>query len=262
MFLLSKLLPLFVLPLGVSLILMLWGLARHRRRWVWAGVIVLLVSSNPIVERTLMRAAEDWAERRPVASVPAADAVVVLSAGRVLAPGSEGVSEWTDANRFFGGVDLMRAERAPLLMFTGAWISPAPGVPSEGEVLAAHARALGIPDERLAVTGLVMNTADEAREVASLLRTRHQEAPHDQADPPRVLLVTSAFHMRRARQLFEQQGLEVEPFPVSFWSSEGAMSPALSVLPSVRALSGTQTALRELYGRVFYWLAWKMSGGR
>jgi len=50
MFLLSKLLPLFVLPLGVSLLLLLWGLARRRWGFIWMCVAVLLVSSNPFVE--------------------------------------------------------------------------------------------------------------------------------------------------------------------------------------------------------------------
>ena len=32
----------------------------------------------------------------------------------------------------------------------------------------------------------------------------------------RILLVTSAFHMRRAQRLFERQGPKVLPFPVDF----------------------------------------------
>ncbi len=245
MLLLSKLLPLFVLPLGVSLILLLWGLTRRRRGLIWAGVLVLLVSSNPFVGHYLMRSAEGWADRRSAAEVPAADAIVVLSARRIVAPGKERVSEWGDANRFFGGVELFQAGKAPLLIFTGAWFSWEPDAPLEGDVLAEYARAFGIPADRIVVTGKVSNTADEAREVAAVLRERQSSAPC-------VLLVTSAFHMPRARQIFEQQGLVVEPFPVDFSFSEGGRLTALSFLPSVGALSKTQTALRELYGRAFY----------
>jgi uncharacterized SAM-binding protein YcdF (DUF218 family) len=243
---LSKILPLFVLPLGCSLILLLWGLARRRRGPLVAGVIVLLVSSNPLVGRSLIRVTEGWAERKPAASVGQADAVVVLSAGRTAAPGPEQVSEWRDANRFFGGVELFLAGKAPLLVFTGAWTSSDPALPREGEVLAAQAKALNVPPEQILVTGDVANTADEAREVAALLKPRVARAP-------RVLLVTSAFHMPRARQVFEQAGVIVDPFPVSF-SGSGSRLALTSVLPSVSALSQTQTALRELYGRAFYWL--------
>lgn len=247
MFLLSKLLPLFVLPLGVSLILLLWGLLRRRRGLIWAGVIILLISSNPFVGRYAIRSAEGWAERRPVAELVRADAIVVLSAGRVQAPGPDKVSEWHDANRFFGGVELFAAGKAPLLVFTGAWISWEPDAPREGEVLRRYAESLGVPADRILVTDVVANTADEAREVLKML------APHS-AQPPRVILVTSAFHMPRATQIFTAAGFTVDPFPVDFWFSTGTRTTALDFFPSVGALGQTQTALRELYGRAYYWL--------
>lgn len=247
MFLLSKLLPLFVLPLGVSLILLLWGLTRRRRGPIWAGVLILLVSTSPFVGHYALRSAEGWAVRRPVADVGPADAIVVLSAGRVLAPGPDRFSEWGDADRFFGGVELFQAGKAPLVVFTGAWISWEPDAPLEGDVLTKYAQTLGVPADRIVVTGKVANTADEAREVARALQGLGPT-------PPRVLLVTSAFHMPRARQIFEQQGLAVEPFPVDFSFSEGGSTTILHFLPSVGALAQTQRALREFYGRIYYWL--------
>jgi uncharacterized SAM-binding protein YcdF (DUF218 family) len=247
MFILSKLLPLFFLPLGVSLILLAFGLARGRRRLAWAGVIVLFASSNPLVGHFLIRSAEGWAERRPLIEIPQAVAIVVLSAGRTVAPGPDRVSEWNDANRFTAGTDLALGGKAPLLVFTGARISSDPTGPTEGDVLAAQARARGVPADRIAVTGIVLNTADEAREVAALLAARQMPHAH-------VVLVTSAFHMHRARQVFQQAGLVVDPFPVSFWSSGLGSFSVFWFLPSVSALGATQTALREWYGRAFYGL--------
>ena len=247
MLILNKVLPLFVLPLGVSLILLTWGLARRRRAVTAAGLLVLVIGSNPLVGNFLIRWAEQWAERRVAAAMPTADAIVVLSAGRVIPPGPANISEWGDANRFFGGLELFHADRAPLLIFTGARVFWEPDAPLEGQVLAGFARAGGVPASQIAVTGQVGNTADEAMEVARLLRAR-------QRDQPRVLLVTSAFHMPRARQQFEQQGIVVEPFPVDFWLSAGTRRTVLDFLPSVGALAQTQTALRELYGRAYYWV--------
>lgn len=245
MYFLSKLLPLFFLPLGFSLILLTIGLAKGRRRLAWAGVIVLFASSNPLVGHFLIRSAEGWTERRALADLPTADAVVVLSAGRTLAPGPDRISETNDANRFSAGTDLALRGKAPLLVFTGAGISSDPGALTEGDVLSAQARAMGVAAERILVTPHVLNTADEAREVAALMRAR-------QMPNARVVLVTSAFHMSRARQVFRQAGLTVEPFPVSFWSSDLGGFSVFWFLPSVSALSRTQTALRELYGRAFY----------
>ena len=157
------------------------------------------------------------------------------------------VSEWGDANRYFGGLELFRATRAPLLVFTGAWVSWEPSAPLEGEILAEFARSSGVPAAQIAVTGKVGNTADEAREVAQLLRAR-------QLPKPRIILVTSAFHMPRARLQFELQGMIVDPFPVDFSTSQGGRTTILDFLPSTGALRQTETALRELYGRTYYWV--------
>ena len=56
----------------------------------------------------------------------------------------------------------------------------------------------------------------------------------------------------RGRQVFRQEGLNVQPFPVSFWSEDLGGFTVFWFLPSVGALTRSQTALREMYGRAFY----------
>ena len=70
----------------------------------------------------------------------------------------------------------------------------------------------------------------------------------------KVLLVTSAFHMARAQELFEQAGFRVLPFPVDFRVSAGSELTLASFLPSANALSQTEMVWREFYGRMYYWL--------
>ena len=159
-------------------------------------------------------------------------------------------SEWRDADRFFGGPDLFRAGKAPLLIFTGGLV---PGTVSEGELLAGHAQAMGVPLDAILTTGLVRNTAEEARAVGSLLRERKPEVAN-QEPSLRVLLVTSAFHMPRARRLFERSGLTVTPFRVDFQVSAGRGVNLLDLLPTARALRQTEIAWREMYGRFYYFL--------
>src|ERR1035437_9271025 len=60
---LHKILPVFVLPVGITLLLVLAGL-RLRRRWlIWSGVAVLWLSSTPLISAYAVRATEGWAER-------------------------------------------------------------------------------------------------------------------------------------------------------------------------------------------------------
>ena len=98
----------------------------------------------------------------------------------------------------------------------------------------------------IGLTDRVTNTVQEAEAIRRLL-------PQDQ---PTVLLVTSAFHMRRAQVLFERQGLTVQPYPVDFqarapWAGSIWHDP-LQWLPRSRSLDDSSRALRELMGRLVY----------
>lgn len=242
---LSKILPLFVLPIGITLLLIGWGLARRRRWPLFTALAVLWLSSTPLVAGALARTIEGGATRLPISGVPTADAIVVLSTGRVTAPGPEAVSEWSDADRFFGGVELFRGGRAPLLVFTGGWAPWEPDAPPEGDVLAQYAASMGIAGEQIVTTGKVFNTAEEAVAVAALLKARRPGAPH-------IILVTSAFHLPRARLLFERAGLVVSGFPVDFAGAGGGGLGVMDIFPTAGALAQTQMAVRELYGRLYY----------
>lgn len=245
MYLLSKLLPLLVLPLGVAILMIAVGLVKRRPWLVWLAVVVLWTSSSPGVSGWLMQAVERGMVRGLPATAAEADAIVVLSTGRTEAPGPARVSEWNDPDRFFAGVELFTAGKAPVLVFTGGATPWEPDAPLEGDVLNTYAQALGVPADRILATGRVLNTAEEATAVAALLKARH-------AGAPRVILVTSAFHIPRAQLLFEQAGLVVIAFPVDFAGTGSSTASVLDFVPTAGALAQTQVALRELYGRLYY----------
>jgi uncharacterized SAM-binding protein YcdF (DUF218 family) len=98
-------------------------------------------------------------------------------------------------------------------------------------------------------TGRVMSTEEEARAVADLLA--RQPAVRG---TPQILLVTSAFQMRRAALQFSNAGLSVVPFPVDFKVSQQEKLTVLSFIPNAGSLGSTETALREFYGRLYYQL--------
>ena len=84
LYLLSKLLPLAVLPLGVALLLAAW---LGRRRWpLPAALSVLTLFSTGWMAQLLWRSVEAPWQRRSVESAPHAAAIVVLSGGRHAAP--------------------------------------------------------------------------------------------------------------------------------------------------------------------------------
>jgi uncharacterized SAM-binding protein YcdF (DUF218 family) len=69
----------------------------------------------------------------------------------------------------------------------------------------------------------------------------------------RIILVTSAYHMYRAKLLFEKQGFEVIPYKVDYKMTRNKEITILDFFPSEESLKITEMGIREVLGRLFYW---------
>jgi len=236
------------MPLGLVILMLLLALVTRNRWLTFSALLILYFSSLPPIGRFMIAAVESGQERQLADNMDSADAIVVLSGGRTLAPGSAQVSEWNDADRFFGGIELFTAGKAPLLVFTGGTAPWEGNIATEGEVLSRYAKAWGVPDTGIRLTGPVQNTREEADSVAALLQS--EKIGDVESGGPRILLVTSAFHMSRAATEFGERGMNVLPYPVDFMvSSDRHLNPT-DLFPSPQALLNTTIALRELIGRL------------
>jgi uncharacterized SAM-binding protein YcdF (DUF218 family) len=241
---LNKLLPIFVLPVGVVVLLLVLGLVRKRRWPFIAALAVLYLSSMPVVGNTLTR----WLESRypavAIDQVESADAIVSLSGiyGPAV-PDGFSVNVGEAGERLEAGITLMQKKKAPWLVFTGGRMPWDHEVEVEGAISRRAAMARGIPDDQIIITREVGNTADEARAVAAIM---HERGWH------KIILVTSACHMRRAARLFRKAGVDLIPFPVDFLTDSKGALMLLDFLPTASALHRTEAVLREWYGILFY----------
>lgn len=145
-------------------------------------------------------------------------------------------------DRFEAGVSLFRAQKAPLLLFTGAQQPTDERGVNEGEMLRKAAIEHGVPPDKISVTGIAATTAEESNAVKKYL---------DSTGGHRIILVTSAYHMRRSAFLFRRAGVDVIPFPVDY-AGDKLVWNAEKFIPSGRALALTEQMLREFYGNVLY----------
>lgn len=263
-FLLSKLLPLLLYPLGLGLLLQLLGLAaaakgsgRHRQASLWlggAGVGLVWLFAMPFTSRQLIWGLEERAARLTPAVLPRADAVVVLGGGlRPALPPRQGVEVAEGGDRLLRGVQLVRRKLAPLLVTSGARVSFTGKDPAPPEALWARelAQELGLPADRILINPGSRTTAEEARDIGALGRRRGWT---------RVLLVTSAFHMPRSLATFQQRsGLTVVPvacdyqLPGRAHYGEPTIGNTLkSLLPDAEALHLSTVALKEHLGLAVY----------
>lgn len=199
--------------------------------------------SNPLIANYFFSTLEQPLQPQTYESAAQADAIVVLSGGLLATETPDGIiTEWEDPDRFFAGVGLMQAKKAPLLIFTGGKLPWTPDVIPEGHILKQTAISLGIKPETIKVTQDVNNTFQEAQAVAQMLEKDSS-----------ILLVTSAFHMQRAKLIFEKNNFNVVSFAVDFKSqSHIKKTTIMDFLPSSKALNQISVAVREYIGRLYY----------
>jgi len=241
-----KILPLFLSPVTIVIALILFGLVFKRYFLIYLAIILLILSSTPIVATSLVKYLEGNQVHLSADEIKPADAIVVLGGMLTSVRTSGGVNfEWVDPDRFFGGIDLASANKAHYLIFTGGKLPWDKSPITEGVFLKQKALTYGISEGRILVTKPVENTNEEAMAVKELLDEKFGLKPKN------IILVTSAFHMERAKALFIQNGFIVTTYPVDFKADISDLTP-MSFMPSTYALKDVEFALRELIGRLYY----------
>lgn len=239
---LHKLLPVLLSPIFVFSVLVIIGAWKKRRIVCYAASAGLWLLATPVVSDSLFRFIEEYSVKRNVVTIPEADAIVVLSGMLKKSPGeNELTQEWSDPDRFFGGLELYQSGKAKLLIFTRGKMPWTVAQESEGDALWRAAVERNIPPDSILLTAEVSNTREEAAAVRKLMGGRDSK----------IILVTSAFHMPRAKMVFEREGLTVLPYPVDF-KVLMKKTTVMDVLPDARALYLSDLAIRELIGRLYY----------
>ena len=257
-FLLSKLLPLGVYPLGLGLLLQLAALLGRKRRWSpWlagAGIAILWIPATPLVSRELVWGLEERAAAMTPAVLPKADAIVVLGGGmRSSLPPRRTVEVNEAGDRLLTGMALLNQGKAPRLVFTGGKVKFTRGDPASSEARSASllARQLGLPSGRALLLEQPRNTGEEAQALDALARKQDWRS---------VLLVTSATHLPRAVATFERRSsVKIVPVACDYLeesrSQQGSMTAASlfeSLLPDARYLATSTVVLKEHLGLLIY----------
>lgn len=248
---LSKLVTWLLSPLGMGLCLAGLGLLlawRQRLRssmalgalafvWLWAW-------STPVLSLWLRGTVEDLYPPLPVATVPQAQAIVVLGGG--IAPPSGKSTEINlnaAADRVWFAARLFHAGKAPLVLVSGG-SDPERDAYSEARASAIFLVDLGVPAQTIVLEEASRNTRQNAAFSAALLKARGIN---------HILLVTSALHMPRAMALFAAQGLQATPAPTDFEAIQSPPPGVLAWLPDAQALDGSGRAMKEMVGK---WVGW------
>ncbi|WP_415304514.1 YdcF family protein [Candidatus Pelagibacter sp. Uisw_090] len=239
---LHKILPLIASPLFLIFFLIILGTIIKSKKITLFGVVILIFCSLPIISDKLINYLEKDYTLQDASAINNADVIVVLSGMlKTIKVDDKLKYEFDDGvDRILSGIDLFKNNKASLLILTKGQVPWSLGIP-EGEYLKDFAIKFGVPKKSILLTENVQNTDQEAKSVKKLLNS----------NDVKVILVTSAFHMPRAKKVFEASNIKVIPFAVDFINSHQKLT-FMSFLPSADALSSTSIFVREMIGRLYY----------
>lgn len=235
----SLLLPPASLFLLIGFGLLLW------RRWprtgrvcAGAGLTALVFLSTGAGAGFLIRPLERQTAPLLAPEQAGAQAIVVLAAGRLRhAPeyGGRDIPDYIALARLRYAAHLQRRTGLPVLVSGGG-----PDTYSLADAMAVALRGdFGVPVKW--VEGKSRDTGENAAFSAALLRA-------DGVD--KVLLVTDAMHMARARAAFERAGLQVVDAPTMFFGEQAQGAGAW--MPTGEGLRRSWHAAYELLGGAWY----------
>lgn len=251
---LSKLLPLFVYPVGLVCLLLLGAMLTYWKRPRFAGgcvgvaLLVVLLAGNGWVADALARSLE-W-QYLPSGELPQVAAIVVLGGStKSPVPPRPWVDLSEEGDRILHGAQLFRQGKAPVVILSGGRIYWRGSGSSESMDMAAVIETMGVPSRAILQDPASLNTRENAVNVQQILQQQQIQGP--------ILLVTSAMHMPRSMAVFRKLGMDAIAAPTDFQvtfvrEDQGVAGFVLQLLPDADALAQTTKVLKEYLGLLIY----------
>ncbi len=256
---LSKFLPLFIYPTGLVTVLLVlalvaWKKPRLSHLLLIGAFIVLMVAGNRYVAESLSRTLE-W-KYPPLTQGTTADGIIVLGGSTEPAIYPRSMVEVNSAaDRVLFAARLYQDGAANKIILSGGdidFLDQSESSPAED--MASLLTMISVPADALIIQNQSRNTAEDAAFSCPIARDAGMET---------IILVTSAFHMRRSVALFEANGCEVIPAPVDFSITDASWQKLwhpsveqflLNLVPSYSHLSTVSKVMKEYFGMWYYTL--------
>lgn len=193
-----------VTPVNIGLVILAGALVwRRARGWlVGAGIAWIWLWSTPLMFGLLGRGLENYAPMMRAEDHKEADAIVILGGGMGIADTNDWpyVEAWAGCDRVLHGARVWKGVGGMSGSGTKEVKIYCTGDGAEQSTVPLLVE-LGVPREVVSCLD-AKNTEEEAMRVAR--------------EAKKVILVTSAWHMRRAELMFRKTGLEVECAPCDY----------------------------------------------
>jgi uncharacterized SAM-binding protein YcdF (DUF218 family) len=249
-FVITNVISAFLLP-PFSLIVLCVAGYLLRKKWPRFGMGLSVLSLSVLVAIStsagaslLVRPLEQLNAPLTSANNKTAQAIVVLGGGQLVhAPEYGGLS-------VPNAITLIRLRyAAKLYLQTGLPILVTGGVPSGAPQSEAAQMARVLREDFSTPVKWLEEASDNTAQNAQFSARMLQPV-----GVQRILLVTDAMHMARAKSIFVRNGFEVVAAPTQFLGGQNQFSSPLNFTPSANALYHASFAMHEWVGLIWYWL--------
>ncbi len=250
-FALSKLLAFLLKPLLLIGILAIYGLwtknMLRRRRALIAIVGLFLLFTNPWI---VSQCAREWeiGQLRPQ-DIRQPYEVGILLGGYVDfdVDAPDGMLTLQRGDRLLTALTLFKTGKIKRLLLSGGSGRLLGRESVEADVVRNYLQQLGVPDSAILIENKSRNTYENARYSKALLDSLLPDA--------HCLLITSAWHLRRAEGCFSKAGLSCQPFGTDYFSEKTNGNALHWFQPDWKALMKWECLLKE-------WVGWAVYKGK
>lgn len=246
-FILSKILFYAVMPITWIIIFLLIAVFSkkdtRKRRALIISTILLLFFTNPFLcnEAWLL-----WEQPpTPMKNLPKYDAAIILTGftNQEKSP-HDRVYTSRGADRVLLPLRLYKEGYVKKIVISGGSGSLTRKYSTEAIEVKKILMLAGIPEQDILYEDQSRNTHENAQFVKKLL------AGHP--DLKKSLLVTSAFHIRRASGCFTKEGIPHDVFSTDFYTHDRSFTPDNLLVPQETSLYQWQKLLHEITGFIVY----------
>jgi uncharacterized SAM-binding protein YcdF (DUF218 family) len=244
-FILSKILFFFILPVTWVAVLLIWAKLtkkpRLKKRLFIVAIIVSIVFSNPFLYRSAVMSLQ-----MPRVDLPDGK---VYEAG-ILLGGLAGYDKYNkgyfgeNADRFIQTANLYHRGIIKKIIISGGNGSLYLYALPEAIYLREQFLENGVADSAIIMETKSRNTYENALFSKEISDSMHLQQP--------FVLITSAFHMRRAMSSFNKAGLKCIPFPCDFKELPQKFTVQDTIIPDLGLLYKWSITFKELIGLAVY----------
>ena len=248
MIFLSKVFTYLVLPPGVFILILFFVfifIPKKKKIFPLLSLLILYLLSIQPVSDMLLKPLED--AYPPLSSEFKKDwpqAIVILGGGIIQGSPEAGQDTLTsDAiKRVVYAFSLRDIFNVPIIFSGGKTFEygQEPEAITAGRLLVS----LGLPNKRLILETFSRNTWENARETMIL-------------GFEKIVLVTSAYHVKRSVYCFNRQGVSVIAAPTDYKCDRGRKYNFFSFMPTISSLYNSYLALHEYIGLLIYRVIYK-----